>query len=214
MPGSLHVVADTTPAPMSISCVDNTTQLAITCTGATVSVAVQYRDSDDQTADRSPFVNLPAGPSTWASAHNVAGQYLRIFLTVTPWAQQFQSIMCADTAANCEADSTKWKLGNAWQPISPSGAELFTNGQGPPWQGAATIPATTTGVMDADNGIIGPQWLSSGTLTVGDVTCDSSHVGWYMVADSTAVASEGQTCVGSSNHKVALFCDGSVKKCF
>jgi hypothetical protein len=52
------------------------------------------------------------------------------------------------------------------------------------------------------------------STSVAGITCDSNHVGWSTATDSTAVTTEGQTCVGSSTNTAAVFCDGATKKCF
>jgi len=51
--------------------------------------------------------------------------------------------------------------------------------------------------------------------TVGSLPSASSNPGVIMyVTDSTAISSEGQTCVGSSSNKALAFSNGIVWKCF
>lgn len=54
------------------------------------------------------------------------------------------------------------------------------------------------------------------TTLVGSLpTAAAGNAGWLrVVSDSTAVAAEGQTCVGSSTNSALAFSDGTVWKCF
>jgi hypothetical protein len=57
--------------------------------------------------------------------------------------------------------------------------------------------------------------LQLNATTVGSLPTASSNAGKTMyVTDSTSVAAEGQTCVGSSSNKALAFSNGSVWKCF
>lgn len=59
-------------------------------------------------------------------------------------------------------------------------------------------------------------FIALGTTTVGALpAAGAGNVGQIIkVSDSTAVATEGQTCVGSSTNTALAFSTGTVWKCF
>lgn len=80
------------------------------------------------------------------------------------------------------------------------------------------IGSTAGNLVSIDPGAQGVAFggkFTPGSTTVASLPAAGSNGGSVMVVtDSTAVASEGQTCVGSSTNTALAFSNGSVWKCF
>jgi hypothetical protein len=127
------------------------------------------------------------------------------------------------TAGSCTSGATGVSITGSAQTLSLGVTITFaattghTNTDHWDFTAYAPIPLTlqnhsgsTTMKID-ENGFIRPTAIAVGSLP----TAAAANAGWQIVVnDSTAITTEGQTCVGTSNHTALAFSDGSVWKCF
>jgi hypothetical protein len=125
--------------------------------------------------------------------------------TITPWAKltNTSSLVLTDSYgygngsgvwANTDATSTLVIEGKF---VNPTGAALLS--------GSGTI----------GNTVVYGNLNSIATTVSGLPAAAAGNKGWMkVVSDSTSVATEGQTCVGSSTNTALAFSNGTVWKCF
>jgi hypothetical protein len=82
--------------------------------------------------------------------------------------------------------------------------------------GSASHLAYTAPTRDATGDMSIAGMMRNGSTTVSGLpTAAAGNKGWSIsVSDSTAVAAEGQTCVGGSTNMALAFSNGTVWKCF
>jgi hypothetical protein len=117
--------------------------------------------------------------------------------------RQGYTFYCASGNCNLKPDAagtgTKPTL-NIGDQANASGTELWGN-----------IVYNRAPVFD----IYSTNLLQLGSTTVGSLPAAASYPGGMIrVSDSTSVATEGQTCVGSSSNNAIAISNGSVWKCF
>lgn len=95
--------------------------------------------------------------------------------------------------------------------ISPQGTSTVTHGYGAYVENLNTAVTNT----NAPIGFSTQDGVELRAVTVASLPAAASSAGQMRsVSDSTAVASEGQTCVGGSSNKALAFSNGTVWKCF
>lgn len=116
------------------------------------------------------------------------------------------NINTGPTGSSNEADALR-----AESPLIEGVAPTITNGLDVQDQGAMGRAANGIHIEAQTNAV--PIQVDGAALA--QLGAASDHPGgWATVSDSTTVAVEGQTCVGSSTSKALAFSDGTVWKCF
>lgn len=155
--------------------------------------------------------NYSAGFSAALTLQNVGGT------NTNPWTWFLTNSNAATSGANQKSPLFGGE-GNYWdssisQTYGWSLQTTFASGAGP----LATFAFKKNGTEPSGGHLwLFDSFVQPATTTVGALPAAAAgNVGWIIVvSDSTTVAAEGQTCVGSSTNKALAFSNGSVWKCF